>query len=158
MASPLPPLSSIQALAPQLAQAAQQVYDAWRQDEDGWDDGVGYGGICHLIADRFVDVLAGALGQHLLASSKPVNDEVHVNVTVACAEGVYELDVPWRLYERGGGYNWTKLPGVTFRPDDVTLFQLSNRPDDYWLFADELADQPVADAGDYPEEAHPWAP
>src|ERR1043165_7299457 len=40
-----------------LATAAQKRYDKWQQNEQGRSEELGYGGICHLIADDLIDVL-----------------------------------------------------------------------------------------------------
>ena len=39
-------LSQINSLKPQMAKAAQAVYDSWEQDEEHGDVEVGFGGIC----------------------------------------------------------------------------------------------------------------
>ena len=47
----------------ELAAIAQKVYDEWEQDEDGFSEShgeIGYGGICHIIADKIVDYLNSA--------------------------------------------------------------------------------------------------
>lgn len=39
-----------------LARIAQETYDEWEQDEEGWSDSfgeIGVGGICHIIADKY---------------------------------------------------------------------------------------------------------
>ena len=45
--------SELNHLRPELASAAQSVYDEWEQDEDGNDEMLGGGGICQDIAEKF---------------------------------------------------------------------------------------------------------
>lgn len=33
----------------------------------------------------------------------------------------FTVDIPARVYERGSGYTWTKLPGVVFTPADIFI-------------------------------------
>jgi hypothetical protein len=43
-----------------LARIAQETYDEWEQDEEGWSDSfgeIGVGGICHIIAERIISYL-----------------------------------------------------------------------------------------------------
>ena len=42
---------------PELVRLAQERYDAWQLDEDGYDSEVGSGGSCHLIAESFANHL-----------------------------------------------------------------------------------------------------
>ncbi len=106
---------------PALLAAAQGVYDAWEQDENGEDPELGTGGIC----DRIAEALGGVLAEHGYATAEgtPQGDE-HANV-VASADGIsWLVDIPAHLYERGAGYNWRKLPGVKFRPENLSIEKL----------------------------------
>lgn len=115
-------LAQAQSLTPELLAAAQRQYDAW--DESDVDTYAG-GGICHLIADDLAQVLSR---KGIEASSVSSSHEQHVYVALQVAEGVYTLDIPWPVYERGGGYNWTKLPSVTFEPQHLVWSQVSEHP------------------------------
>jgi hypothetical protein len=50
-------LQSLLALRPQMAQAAQDVYNSWEQDADGLDVDVGGGGICDEISQAMSSVI-----------------------------------------------------------------------------------------------------
>ena len=108
-----PKLADIMHMMPAFAAAAQHEYDAWEQDADGYDEELGTGGICDRIAEAIVSAILARF-QDALVSAKMLNDEVHVTVTVAMSEGVYDIDVPHRLYETGAGYIWRKIPGIVF--------------------------------------------
>ncbi len=132
------PLVSVRSIDKRkLAARAQKVYDEWDADADpeGGDPEVGFGGICHLIADEIVDELsdqgAQATPHHCTVG------ENHVFVIGQFTEGVYEIDIPPGTYESGGGYNWTKKPGVTIEPEDIVMERLSRNPRDFAEYTEE---------------------
>jgi hypothetical protein len=120
----------IDALKPQLAAAAQEVYDAWdASDEENGDWQVGTGGICHLIADKMLDVLTSNISG-LTATTISSTHEVHVYVVAGKTnvdedgekeEEYYGIDIRPYNYETGGGYSWKKIPDVLFTPDMVQV-------------------------------------
>lgn len=117
--------SDAKRLAPELLATAQRVYDDW--DETDTDTYAG-GGICHLIAEAMANVLCEkAIDATTLSSSH----EQHVFVALQVAEGVYTLDIPWSVYETGGGFSWQKLPNVTFEERHLVWFQVSRDPLDF---------------------------
>jgi hypothetical protein len=120
----LPSSSAIRALAPQIAEAAQEVYDAWDQSDPDNDELNG-GGICHLIADKIVSILWGA---DIPCSSQTASDVQHVYVVAQCSDGVFEVDIPYRIYETGSMFTWTKRPGVVFGTEHVVVEKLDWNP------------------------------
>lgn len=120
-------IKDIQEIKADLAEAAQEVYDNWQQDEDGWDEEVGRGGICHLIADEMINTMFGAGISECFSVS--CNHEVHVYCVVQCVEGVVEVDIPYSIYETGGGYTWKKINGVKFIEEDVFVNILDADPE-----------------------------
>ena len=115
-------------LRPQLAQAAQNVYDEWEQDEEGVDMMYGTGGICDDIAD--------AMGALIEYPSFTHYDEqaTHTSLYVynSPTQELYQVDIPPHRYEKGYGYNWTKIPNVKFTPDYIEI-----DPADWESFMDE---------------------
>lgn len=105
--------------------AAQHIYDQW--DESEVDTYAG-GGICHLIADAICDVM-GDIGIECTPVS--CSYEQHVYVAVRVAEGVYTIDIPYSIYETGGGFSWQKLPNVKFDSRDVVFYRASGDPDEF---------------------------
>lgn len=106
-----PKVQRIKEIRQKLIDVAQDEYDNWEQDEDGYNDEYGTGGICHLIADRMIDVLHKEFTSHnkeIFAVSKTLSDVQHVNVLIALDDGIYELDLPYQRYETGGGFQWKR--------------------------------------------------
>jgi len=108
-----------------ILQAAQRIYDDW--DESDRDTYAG-GGICHLIADAICDVM-GEIGIDCTPVS--CSYEQHVYVAVRVAEGVYTIDIPYSIYETGGGFSWQKLPDVKFESRDVVFYRTSGDPNEF---------------------------
>jgi hypothetical protein len=128
-----------------LARIAQETYDEWEQDEEGWSDSfgeIGVGGICHIIADRIIDYLNGA-GYGSNFSSCSVSDPYVQHVYVVAWIGyknedadpdeefeeeedslvydVYSIDIPYWTYEEGGGFTWRKIRDIKFGERDVEI-------------------------------------
>lgn len=121
----------------EIAAAGQKVYDEWEQDQDGVDEHYGSGGICDDIASEILDVI------HSYTTSLP--DEIasttffdqyahHTYAVVGYLKTneCYKVDIPHYVYERGGGYNWEKIQGVQFTPDNVLI-----EVEDYENYFDE---------------------
>jgi hypothetical protein len=116
-----------------LAKIAQEVYDKWDQNEEGYDDEVGYGGICHIIADNIVSYLdrAGLGSKHNFCSvSDTYVQHVYVLAYIEIENdedeeetlyNIYSIDIPYWVYEEGGGFTWKKLKDVQFTGDDVVV-------------------------------------
>lgn len=118
-------LNDLISLFPQLAAAAQCEYDAWHQDEDGIDEELGAGGICHLIADQMVAVLSSEGIDAVSTHSEGVGEN-HVWVTAQTQQGVVMVDIPPGVYEIGGGFTWRKRANIVFEPKDV-LYEIVDR-------------------------------
>ena len=132
IASPaLPLLAAAQALADQLVAVAQREYDDW--DESDVDKFSG-GGICHLIAEKLVGVFdrAGIEASYVWSCH-----EQHAYVACQLAEGVITLDVPHRLYKRGAGFTWTKLPNVVFSAADLAWYCVDANPAAYSAYIED---------------------
>jgi hypothetical protein len=116
-----------------MTQAAQKVYDSWYQDEEGFDEMYAGGGICHDIAGAIVDVIYKYIPNVIAGTVNPSCGENHVWTMVALESGDenedegddrgegYVVDIPYYVYEKGGGYSWTKIPDVEFSPEDITI-------------------------------------
>lgn len=139
----LPP--EISAAMPSIIKVAQQTYDDWHQDEEGLDEELGEGGICHLIAEEICSILASH-GLDCGSVSAQVGEQ-HVWAVVKIDgvrdedgeydrdnAGVWSIDIPPGVYESGGGYSWRKKPGVAFEAADVVVTHESRDPDDFERF------------------------
>jgi len=123
-------------LKSRLALSAQKVYDKWEQDENGYCDMLGEGGICQDIADAMADVLSNN-GIECTTVSQ-VSGEQHVYVVARTEDGVYNVDIPPYLYETGGGYCWKKIPDVEFDERYLVINRLSSDPDEYYDYIGEF--------------------
>jgi hypothetical protein len=120
-----------------LLKVAQKEYDEWdASDEEEGDNEVGFGGICHLIAEAMVDVLVSHGYDAITVDSQGVGDQ-HVWCVVKAEEGCYEVDIPPSVYETGGGYNWKKKDGIKFTPSDLVVHRLSSDPEDFSQYNEE---------------------
>lgn len=124
----------IASLLPEIVRVAQAQYDAWQQDEEGFDEEYGAGGICHLIAEDMSSVLAR---KALACTTVSSMQEVHVYVVVKLPSGVWRVDIEPHVYETGAAYTWKKRPDVTFTEDDVTVERLSASPKDFADFVED---------------------
>lgn len=107
-----------------MVSTAQKVYDSWKQDERGYDSELGRGGICHLIADKLISALysSGINNVQSVCSSF----EQHVYVIGAFKEGVYSIDIPYHIYEKGAAFTWKKLPDIVFDRGDVSIDKIDS--------------------------------
>jgi hypothetical protein len=108
------------ALAPQMAAAAQQVYDEWEQDEEGLDIEHGPGGICDRISQAITDVIVTNIGEVDILEGGQEGDD-HAYIIAFNDSEAYMVDIPAGLYETGGGYSWQKIPDVEFTAHDVVV-------------------------------------
>ena len=142
-------IKEVESIKRQLAAAAQKEYDDWVQDADGYNDGLGRGGICHLIADELIDVLY----KHKIYRCYTVSSchEQHVYVVGQFREGIYLIDVPYHLYETGGGFTWKKLPDIRFDEDYISVTKLDSNPRNIKQYTDmmeEALEYPLAKRGE----------
>lgn len=115
-------VSRIRKLLPALARAAQEEYDVWNQDEEGYDEECGAGGICDRVAGAFSGVLANLPDVEIVEGGQDGDDHAYV-IALTDTEAV-SVDIPPRVYETGAGYSWKKKPGVRFNPSHIVLDQL----------------------------------
>jgi hypothetical protein len=115
----IPSVKILNQITPSILNAAQAIYNNWEQDENGFDEEYGGGGICHDIADSIVDVLS----QHNIEATSVSQSigEVHVYVVAKFQEGIYEIDIPPSIYEKGYAYTWKKIPNVKFNKNHLIV-------------------------------------
>lgn len=130
----LPSVSIVNKAMPKLLQAVQQCYNNWEQDAEGHDEELGTGGICQDFAQVMCDILSD-MGVECTQAFAQIGEQ-HVWVVAKFQEGVYEIDIYPHHYEKGGGYNWRKIPNVKFNKNMVTVKMLSPDPDDFNQYAD----------------------
>ncbi len=125
----------IKLLLPEIAAAAQSVYDVWEQDEEGMDVELGAGGICQDIAEAICGVL-NEKGIDCATVSQQVGEQ-HVYTIAQLSDGVFAIDIPPSVYERGGGYTWKKIKDVVFKPEYVDVYKLSDDPEEFENFLED---------------------
>ena len=134
------PLNSIKDLTDdilnKMVAVAQEEYDNWQQDDDGFDEELGYGGICQNIADSMIQVLdLNGIDNAYIANS---TCEQHVYIICAFQEGVYQIDIPYHIYESGGGYTWKKLPDIKFDKSHITLDLIDENPSNLTQYIEDF--------------------
>lgn len=125
----IPTSLEIQGKFGELAAAARSVYDEWLQDDDGFDEVLGMGGICQDIASKMLEVLdeAGVKASTTVHSSVGEN---HVFVVALLDDGVYSIDIPPHVYEIGSGYVWKKRPDAVFNETVVSMMRIGDPLDE----------------------------
>ena len=113
----------------------QKVYDEWNQNEEGYDEMLGFGGICQDIADAIADVISDT-GIECTTVSQQTGEQ-HVYVVAKMEDGVYNIDISPYTYETGGGYSWKKIPDVEFDERDIIINRLDSDKNNYFTYIDE---------------------
>ncbi len=115
----------IDGLRPIITSKAQEIYDAWAQDDEGVDPELGGGGICYEIASMMSEVIAEAIADiELLEGGQDGDDHAWIIVLDVTEQKAYGVDIPPQVYETGGGFSWRKKKGEKFWPEDFQVFYL----------------------------------
>jgi len=105
-----------------MAVAAQSVYD-------GWDDEDSDGGICDEISREIQTIIASELNDVDVTDGGHDGDD-HATTLASDSSGqIFEIDIPANVYERGGGYSWSKIPNITIEASDVLISKVDLRRD-----------------------------
>ena len=100
----------------------QSIFDDWDQDEDGYDEEYGGGGIC----DQIANALSSNFSLHgfdIVEGGQEGDD--HAYIFVGRDGRAFEVDIPPNIYEYGGGYSWKKRKDVTFTINDFYINEVS---------------------------------
>lgn len=114
-------------LRPQLAAAAQKIYDSWEPGTDQFDMQFGGGGICDAVAEEMSSVL---MAHDIETTDGGHEGDDHAYLIAYDDTSSYAVDIPHYHYEIGGGMCWTKIPDVRFGPEHVEIVEV-DRPD--WI-------------------------
>jgi hypothetical protein len=117
-------IEQITKLRPAFVAIAQKEYDYWEQDEEGWDEDYGTGGICDIIAQGIIDILCEASIEAIKGGQ---DGDDHAFVIAYKGDTAFVIDIPYSVYETGGGYSWKKKPDVVFN-DTHLLIYLTESP------------------------------
>jgi hypothetical protein len=99
---------------------AQEIYDTWDQDGDGIDATYGSGGICDEISEAISVIVSSSIGDIETMEGGQDGDD-HAYLVVYNDKEAYEIDIPYHIYETGGGYSWKKIPDVVFHEGMVEI-------------------------------------
>lgn len=115
-----------------LILAAQKIYNDWEQDEEGYDEMYGSGGICDDIADAMCGIVSEKTDYGCFSLYNEY--DCHTSIFVYDSENktIYNVDIPPYVYESGGGYDWKKLKDVRFKIQHVSITE-----EDYENYFDE---------------------
>jgi hypothetical protein len=128
-------ISRIKNARADFASVAQKVYDEWEQDEEGYDEELGGGGICQDIAAGISDKL-NDMGYEATTVSAQTGEQ-HVWAIAKTDEGVVEVDISPYTYETGGGYSWRKIDNVVFDANDVIVNVIDADPEAFSEYTEE---------------------
>ncbi len=132
-------LKFIESIKPQLALAAEKIYDDWDQDEEGISEEYGSGGICDKIAESLASTFNELRPESLNdwdSFTMYKENECHTDMYVVNHQikKIYEVGLPPHAYETGGGYTWKKKREHEINP---AAFHITDTYLDYENFFDE---------------------
>lgn len=117
-------MTKIRHECPYRFKTANSKYDEW--------DGE-FGGICDQIAESISSILSD-VGIDTVEGGHDGDD--HAWVLARIGSKVYIVDIPPHIYERGGGYNWQKIPDVKFQAGDVQISDAGVTPEQAGFYPD----------------------
>jgi len=104
-----------------LILVAQKIYNEWEQDNEGYDELYGTGGICDEIADAMCDVVHGKTDYNCFTLYNEFDCHTSIYVYDIEKKLLYNVDIPPYIYESGIAYTWKKLKDVNFIVDHVAI-------------------------------------
>ena len=107
---------------PKLTKIAQKLYDEWNQDEEGYDEVLGTGGICDEMAEKFCDYIIRTMKYD--AFSYYDEYSTHTYCIVYDDNAAYILDLPADVYEKGYLYTWKKIKNVIIKESDFEIIKV----------------------------------
>lgn len=121
-----------------LILVAQKVYDEWEQDNEGYDELYGIGGICDDIADAMCNLIHSKTDYNCFTFYNEFDCHTSIYVYDTEKKLLYNVDIPPYVYESGTAYAWKKLKDINFNVNHVTITQKDYN--DYLDENDEIID------------------
>jgi hypothetical protein len=132
-------MAHVKDVAPKLASIANVVYNNWDQDDEGYAEGYGSGGICDDIATAISDELSD-LGYETFTLYNEYDYHTSTYIVNHNTETIVKVDVPPYVYEEGLGYIWKKKSNVVITHRDIVTEDMSGFYDDWFDENGELQD------------------
>lgn len=104
-----------------LVLSAQKVYNDWEQDEEGYDEVYGSGGICDDIAEAMCEVINNKTNYGCFHLYNEYDCHTSIYVYDNSTKQIYNVDIPPYVYEKGTGYNWKKINDVSFNINHISI-------------------------------------
>jgi len=109
-------IDQLNQLRSKFANRANEVLSEWDYT---------FGGACDMIADELANVVVSHIDNVTLLPGGQDGDD-HAWVIVVGQDAIAELDIPYYLYEFGGGYSWQGIPDAHIEPADVWIGQIDD--------------------------------
>lgn len=131
--------SYVKSILADLATAAISDYESWEQDEEGYSEEYGVGGICDTIAESLVGVFELKKPEALSdweSFTMYTEHNCHTDLYVVNhkIKKIFQLGLDPSYYESGGGYTWKKRDEHSISDES---FYLTDTYLDYENFFDE---------------------
>lgn len=108
-----------------LILVSQKVYDEWNQNEHGYDEYYGSGGICDDIADAMChNVINLKTNYGCFHIYNEYDCHTSIYVYDLATKQIYNVDIPPYIYESGTGYNWKKIKNVSFNVNHIDIIEV----------------------------------
>lgn len=107
-------------LLPLIVESAQHTVDGWEQDDEGFSEEFGYGGICDRVADSIGNILTEN-NIYFVYGGHDGDDHAYVIAYDQEDRTAFLIDIDPYAYEEGHGYVWKKRDGVELKIDDVII-------------------------------------
>lgn len=104
-----------------ISDEAQKVVDSWEQDEEGYDQDFGYGGVCDAVSEAIASMVSSKIDNVDITDGGQDGDD-HAFIIVYDEVEAFAVDIPPNVYETGGGYSWKKRADASISPNDVIVY------------------------------------
>lgn len=115
---------TLMSLRDDFAKNAQALYNEWDQDENGYDEIYGSGGICDDIADVMCTTVQEKTNYDCFSLYNEYDFHTSIYVFDIATKQIYNVNIPPHVYEIGAGYNWKKIKNVSFNINHINITEV----------------------------------